>query len=87
MNKTHAVIVLGLMVVSAGLDAIFGKALFTGFAVVIGTAGSVALIFGTRWLGLIVKRPESWHGIDTPPDTHPDLAGGHIHIGEGAYHD
>jgi len=87
MNKMHALIVVGMIVVSVGLDAIFGKAFFTGFAVLIGTAGSVALIFGTRWLGNVLKRPESWLGPDTPPDTHPDLAGGDIHIGEQVHHD
>lgn len=87
MNKINALIVVGLGVVSVGLDALFGKALFTGFAVVIGTAGSVALVFGTRWLGNVVKRPESWLGLDTPPDTHADLAGGAIHIGEQVGHD
>lgn len=87
MNKTHTLIVAGLVVIGVGVDAMYGKALFTGFAVVVGLAGSVALIFGTRWLGHVVKRPEDWLGLDTPPDTHPDLAGGPIHIGERANHD
>jgi len=88
MNKTHALIIAALAVVSVGLDALYGKALFTGFAVVIGLAGSVALMYGTRWLGMYgLKRPESWLGIDTPPDTHEDLAGGEISIGEVTQHD
>jgi hypothetical protein len=88
MNKTRAVAILAVAAVFVGLDALYGKAMFTGFAVLVGTAGSVALMFGTRWLGTaLVKRPETWLGVDTPPDTHPDLAGGDIAIGEAAHHD
>lgn len=88
MNKIHGlgvVIAAGIFVV---LDSFYGKALFTGFAVLVGAAGSVALMYGTRWLGMyVIKRPESWLGIDAPPDTHEDLAGGDVAIGEVSAHD
>jgi hypothetical protein len=88
MNKTHALVIAGLAVISVALDAVYGKALFTGFAVLVGAAGSVALMYGTRWLGMyVIKRPESWLGVDTPPDTHDDLAGGTVAIGEVTPHD
>lgn len=88
MNKTHALIILAAAGLFVGLDAIYGKAMFTGFAVLIGAAGSVAMMYGTRWLGMyVIKRPESWLGIDAPPDTHEDLAGGEVAIGEVTPHD
>lgn len=88
MMKTRMLAIAVAAAVFVALDAVYGKALFTGFAVLVGVAGSAGLMFGTRWLGMaVVKRPETWLKADTPPDTHPDLAGGDVHIGEVTHHD
>lgn len=88
MNMKRAALIVVAAAVFVGLDTIYGKAMFTGFAVLVGVAGSAGLMFGTRWLGMaVVKKPESWLGVDAPPDTLPDLAGGDVHIGEVSPHD
>jgi hypothetical protein len=62
-------VILVALVVGVPLDLWHGYSPFPGYGAALGIVGTVVLVFGSKWVGQALQRPEDYYPEDVPADT------------------
>jgi hypothetical protein len=57
------------LLVGVALDVWHGYSPFPGYGAALGIVGTTVLVFGSKWVGLGLQRPEDYYPEDVPADT------------------